>query len=103
MPTLAQSLLKLPTRSKIALAVSALAIVGVMFFMLRLATAPSYTTLAAGLAPSDTGKVTAALDEQGIAYELRANGTAVAVEKASVATSRVALAEQGVATDAGDP
>ena len=43
--------------------------------MLRLASAPSYTTLAAGLAPADTGKVTAALDEQGIAYELRANGT----------------------------
>src|SRR4051794_18693662 len=98
MPTLAQSLLKLPTRSKIALAVSALAVVAVMFFMLRVATAPSYTTLAAGLAPSDTGKVTAALDARGIAYELRTNGTSVAVEKASVPTARIALAEAGVAT-----
>jgi flagellar M-ring protein FliF len=97
MPTLAQALLKLPTRSKIAVGVAAFGIVAVMFFMLRLASAPSYTVLAAGLAPSDTGKVTAALDEQGIAYELRANGTAVAVEKASVATARVALAGQGVA------
>src|SRR3954471_3474828 len=100
MPTLAQSFLKLPTRSKIAIGLSALGIVAVMFLMLRLASAPSYTTLAAGLAPSDTGKVTAALDERGIAYELRANGTAVAVEKAAVATARVALAEQGVATNA---
>ncbi|HWT23748.1 MAG TPA: flagellar basal-body MS-ring/collar protein FliF [Solirubrobacteraceae bacterium] len=97
---LAQTLLKLPTRSKIAVGVAALGIVAVMFLMLRLASAPSYTTLAAGLAPSDTGKVTAALDERGIAYELRANGTSVAVEKAAVATARVALAEQGVATSA---
>jgi len=80
MPTLAQSFLKLPTRSKIAIGVSALGIVAVMFFMLRLASAPSYTTLAAGLAPSDTGKVTAALDAQGISYELGSNGTSVAVE-----------------------
>src|SRR5919107_2314757 len=101
MPTLAQALLKLPTRSKIAVGVAALGIVAVLFFMLRLASAPSYTVLTAGLAPSDTGKVTAALDEQGIAYELRANGTAVAVEKASVATARVALAGQGVAMSPG--
>ncbi len=100
MPTLAQTFIKLPTRSKVAVGLAALGIVGVMFFMLRLASAPSYTTLAAGLAPSDTGKVTAALDERGIPYELRANGTAVAVEKAAVATARVALAEQGVATTA---
>jgi len=100
MPTLAQSFLKLPTRSKIAIGVSALGIVAVMFFMLRLASAPSYTTLAAGLAPSDTGKVTAALDAQGISYELGSNGTSVAVEKAAVAQARIALAQQGVATSA---
>jgi flagellar M-ring protein FliF len=100
MPTLAQSFLKLPTRSKIAIGLSALGIVAVMFFMLRLASAPSYTTLAAGLAPSDTGKVTAALDAQGIAYELGSNGTSVAVEKAAVAQARIALAQQGVATSA---
>jgi flagellar M-ring protein FliF len=98
MPTLAQTFLKLPTRSKIVIGIAALAIVGVMFFMLRLASAPAYTTLAAGLAPADTGKVTAALDERGIGYELRANGTSVAVEKSAVATARVALADQGVAT-----
>jgi flagellar M-ring protein FliF len=97
---LADTFLKLPTRSKIVVGIAALAIVGVMLFMLRLASAPSYTMLAAGLAPSDTGKVTAALDEQGIAYELRSNGTAVAVEKASVAPARVALAGQGVSVDA---
>ena len=41
-------------------------------------------SLVLGLDPADAGKVTAALDEQGIGYELRANGTTVAVEKAQV-------------------
>src|SRR3712207_5267374 len=100
MPSFGHTLMQLPTRSKVVVALAALGIVAVMFFMLRLASAPSYTTLAAGLAPSDTGKVTAALDERGIAYELRANGTSVAVEKAAVATARVAIAEQGIATSA---
>src|SRR3954463_1390769 len=100
MPTLAQSFLKLPTRSKLAIGVSALGIVAVMFFMLRLASAPAYTTLAAGLAPSHTGKGTAALGAHGIAYELGSNGTSVAVEKAAVAQARIALAQQGVATSA---
>src|SRR5918992_5006939 len=100
MPTFAQTLMKLPTRSKIVLGVGALAVVFVLFMMLQLASAPSYAMLSSGLDPADTGKVTAALDEKGIGYELRANGTSVAVEKAAVATARVALAEQGVATSA---
>ena len=39
--------------------------------MLRIATAPAYSTIASGLDPAQTGKITAALDEQGIAYELQ--------------------------------
>src|SRR4051794_20043767 len=88
--------MKLPTRSKIALGLSALGIVGVLLFMFKLASAPSYTTLASSLQPADTGKVTAALDAQGIGYELQANGTAVAVEKAKVAQARIAMATAGV-------
>jgi flagellar M-ring protein FliF len=79
MPTFAQTLMKLPTRSKIVLGAGALAVVLVLFLMLRLASAPSYTMLSSGLDPAETGKVTTALDEQGIGYELRANGTSVAV------------------------
>jgi flagellar M-ring protein FliF len=99
MPTFADTLLKLPTRSKIALAVAALAIVAVLVLMLRLASAPSYTMLAAGMDPADAGKVTAALDEQGIGYDLRGNGTSIAVDKAQVGNARIALAGAGV--DAG--
>ena len=101
MPSLAQTLLKLPTRSKIILGAGALGVVFVLFFMLRLASAPSYTPLVSALDPADTGKVTAALDEQGIAYELRANGTAVAVQKAKVSDARIALASAGVAASSG--
>jgi len=101
MPTLADTFLKMPTRSKIAVGVAALGIVAVLFFMLRLASAPSYTMLASGLEPADSGKVTAALDEQGIAYDLRANGTSVAVEKAQVGPARIALAGAGVNAGSG--
>src|SRR5688572_1796266 len=100
MPFLA-NISKLPGRSKAVLAASALAVVLVAFFLLRLAGAPSYTMLSSGLDPAQTGKVTAALDEQGIGYELRNNGTGLAVEKSQVAQARVALAGQGVSMDAG--
>src|SRR3954453_19712071 len=95
---LPQTFAAMPMRSRLGLAGGALAVLVALFLLLRLAGAPSYTLLATGLDPADTGKVTAALDEQGIAYELRANGTSVAVDKASVARARVALAAKGVAT-----
>src|SRR3954447_4700916 len=95
---LPQTFAAMPMRSRLGLAGGALAVVVALFLLLRLAGAPSYTLLATGLDPADTGKVTAALDEQGIAYELRAHGTSVAVDKASVARARVALAEKGVST-----
>jgi flagellar M-ring protein FliF len=96
MPSFVKNLLALPPRTKAILAVSAVAIVAILFFMLKLATAPSYTLLSSGLDPAQTGKITAALDEQGITYELRNNGTALAVNKAQVPQARIALASQGV-------
>src|SRR3954453_4218543 len=97
MPSFVKNLLALPPRTKAILAVSAVAIIAILFFMLKLATAPSYTLLSSGLDPAQTGKITAALDEQGIGYELRGNGTALAVNKAQVPQARIALASQGVA------
>lgn len=100
MPFLA-NLNRLPGRSKAVLGVSVLAVIVVAFVLLRIAGAPAYTLLSSGLDPAQTGKITAALDEQGIGYELRSNGTALAVDKAQVAQARVALAAQGVSADAG--
>jgi flagellar M-ring protein FliF len=101
MPPFVETFRALPARSKGIIAVSAVAILAIAFLLLRVAGAPSYTLLSSGLDPAQTGKVTAALDEQGIGYELRNNGTGLAVEKAQVAQARVALAGQGVSLDAG--
>ena len=84
MPPFLQSLLALPARTKGVLAVSTVAVLGVAFLLLQIASAPSYQMLASGLEPAQTSKVTAALDAQGIAYDLRNNGTALAVEKSQV-------------------
>src|SRR5919108_3979924 len=101
MPPFVDTFRALPTRSKAIIAVSAVAILGIAFLLLRIAGAPSYTMLASGLDPAKTGEITASLDEQGIAYELRNNGTGLAVAKSQVAQARVALGGSGVNLDAG--
>src|SRR3954462_5066421 len=101
MPPFIQNLLTLPAKTKALLGVSAVAILAIAFIMLKVATAPSYALIASGLDPAQTGKITAALDEQGIAYELRNNGTALAVSKTSMAQARIALAGAGVQATGG--
>jgi len=101
MPPFLQNLLALPAKTKALLGVSAVAILAIAFVMLKIATAPSYALIATGLDPAQTGKITAALDEQGIAYELKNNGTALAVQKSSTAQARIALAGQGVSVSGG--
>src|SRR5919197_5217621 len=101
MPSFVQSLLRLPARTKGVLAVSSVAILAIAILLLKLATAPSYALLSTGRDPAQTGKATATLDQQGIAYELRNNGTALAVEKSQMSQARVALAGQGVDVGGG--
>lgn len=90
-------------RGRIVLAATAVGIVFVLFILMRLASAPSYTTLMSGLDPAQTGKVQAALDEKGIGYELQNNGTALAVEKSKTADARIALATAGVSGVSAQP
>jgi flagellar M-ring protein FliF len=101
MPPFIQNLLALPAKTKAILGVSFVAILAIAFIMLKVATAPSYSLIASGIDPSQTGKITAALDEQGITYEIRNNGTALAVDKASMAQARIALAGAGVQASGG--
>src|SRR3954451_19894887 len=96
MPSFFSNILALPPRTKGIVAVSAVAILGVAFLLLRLAGAPSYDLISSGLDPAQTGKVSAAPDTGGIGYELRNNGTALAVEHSQVAQARVALGTAGV-------
>src|SRR5512133_4133966 len=90
-------------RGRIVLVVSALAIVLVAFFMFRLAAAPTYTTLQAGVDPAKTGKITAALDQAGVQYKLENNGTAIGVVSGQESKARVALAGQGLAAGGSQP
>lgn len=93
----------IPTRGKLALGLSLAGVILFAFFMLRLAGAPTYATLMSGVDPAETGKITAALDERGITYELQNNGTAIAVEKEQTAPARIALAELGLNGDGAKP
>jgi len=71
---------------------------GILFIYLfvHMVSAPSYSTLASGLEPSQTGKMTSALSSHGISYELQNNGTALAVQSNKTAEARVALAGAGL-------
>src|ERR1044072_7622699 len=86
----------LTPRGKLVLVLS---IVGTLLFSVvffKLATKPSYTILASGVDPAQTTKLTDALSEQGIGYELQNNGTAVAVEKGKLPEARIAAAGSGM-------
>ncbi|HYV15172.1 MAG TPA: flagellar basal-body MS-ring/collar protein FliF [Conexibacter sp.] len=89
-------LLNLSPRGRVALAGTAIGTVLVIMLLMRMASAPSYTTLVTGIDPAQTSKVTAALDQKGIGYELQNNGTALAVEKGKTAQARIALASAGL-------
>ncbi len=67
-----------------------------MYLFVHMLAKPSYSTLAAGLEPAQTGKMTSALDQHGISYELQNNGTALAVQSNEVAQARVALSTAGL-------
>jgi flagellar M-ring protein FliF len=75
---------------------STLAAVLVIYLFLGMVSKPSYSTLATGLEPAQTGKMTSTLDTQGISYELQNNGTALAVQSDETARARVALAGAGL-------
>jgi flagellar M-ring protein FliF len=75
---------------------SAIAAILFIYVFLGMVSKPSYSTLATGLEPAQTGKMTSALDTQGISYELQNNGTALAVQSDETARARVALAGAGL-------
>lgn len=91
-----QVLQSLSTKGKITLGAVALGFLVAVVVLFKLSSSPSWQTISSGLDPAATGKVTAALDERGISYELQNGGTAVAVQQAQAATARIALAEAGV-------
>ncbi|WP_320669652.1 flagellar basal-body MS-ring/collar protein FliF [Patulibacter defluvii] len=91
-------LANLSTRGRLAVGGAVLGVVVVALLLLSLASRPSWATLVTALDPAQTGKLTAALDERGVRYEIRNNGTALAVDKRDVAQARIAVAENGGVT-----
>src|SRR5215218_2094668 len=83
-------------KHRIVLGPSAVGLVVLMFVMFKLASAPAYATMLTGLDPAETGKITGALDEKGVQYEIKNNGTALGVVKSQVPEARIALAEKGL-------
>ncbi|MHB8240718.1 MAG: flagellar basal-body MS-ring/collar protein FliF [Solirubrobacteraceae bacterium] len=67
-----------------------------VYIFLHTVSAPSYSTLASGLNPSQTGKMTNSLSAHGVAYQLQNGGTALAVQSNEVAQARVALAGENL-------
>ena len=86
-------LARLSTRGKVALGGAALALVVLVFVMFQMATQQSYTKVASGIDPAETGAVTKALEEKGIAYQIGDGGTSVSVSESEVDQARIALAE----------
>src|SRR3954469_3560551 len=89
-------LMNMTPKGRLALVGSVLGVLLIGFLMMRMASDPSYSTVMGGVDPAQTGKITAALDAKGVKYEIRNNGTAVAVDKSQMATARIALAEKGL-------
>jgi flagellar M-ring protein FliF len=98
MPNLAEMAKKMSPKGWAMIGVAAA--VGVVFLLIvmKMAGAPSYATLMAGIDPTQTGKITSTLSAQGISYELQNNGTAIAVQSSQTSQARVALATAGLLT-----
>src|SRR5215475_13907341 len=93
MPALLQNT---TTKQKIGMGIAAVAVLLVAIMLMKVASSPSYSTVATGVDPAQTDKMTAALDTKGIKWKLQNNGTAIAVDSGQVAQARVALAASGI-------
>jgi flagellar M-ring protein FliF len=86
----------LELRSQVTLIGGLIAVLGTLYFIYGLASKPSYTTLATGLDPSQTGQYETTLAAAGISYQVTTGGTGLNVPAGSMSQARIALAEKGV-------
>src|SRR3954462_12861800 len=94
MPSVLQSM---SPRGRIALGASVVGVLVVAFMLMKLASAPSYTTLSAGIDPSQTGKITGALDGAGVAYKIGNGGASVPGKQGGPSPARGPPPPQGQA------
>ena len=93
---IAQLASRLTTRAWLMLGGGAVAAILFIYIFLHLVSQPGYSTLVSGLDPAQTGKMTSALSEKGIGFQLQNSGTALGVQSNKVAEARVALAGAGL-------
>ena len=98
MPNFAEMIKKVSPKGWAMIGGAAALAVVFLVIVMKMAGAPSYSTLMAGIDPTQTGKITSTLSAQGIGYELQNNGTAIAVQSSQTAQARVALATAGLLT-----
>jgi flagellar M-ring protein FliF len=96
MPPVAQLASRLTTRGWLIVGGGAVGAILFFYIFLHMVSQPGYSTLASGLDPAQTGKMTSALSAKGVAYQLQNNGTALAVQSNQTAQARVALAGAGL-------
>jgi flagellar M-ring protein FliF len=83
-------------RGRVIMGASVLGVIVFAFILMKVASAPSYSQIVSGMDPAETPKVTTALDKAGVKYEVRNNGTAIAVEKSQEGSAKIALASAGL-------
>jgi flagellar M-ring protein FliF len=90
-------------RGKLTLAGCALGFLAAALFIVKMAGAPSYTTVMTGVDPAKTTQITTALTAAGVPFELQNGGTAVAVQKGKETAANVALASKGLNSGTTQP
>jgi len=90
-------------RGKLTLAACALGFLAAALFIVKMAGAPSYTTVMTGVDPAKTSQITTALTAAGVPFELQNGGTAVAVQKGKETAANVALASKGLNSGTTQP
>ncbi len=96
MPPVSQLASRLTTRGWLVVGAGAIAAILFFYVFLHMVSAPGYSTLASGIDPSQTEKMTSTLSSHGIGYQLQNNGTAIAVQSNQTSQARVVLAGAGL-------
>src|SRR6478736_3851703 len=91
------------TRGKVTLAACALGFLVAVVFLLKMAGAPSYSTVMTGVDPAKASQITGALSAAGIPSQIGNGGTSIAVQKGKETAATVALASKGLNSTATQP
>ena len=89
----------LEARRRITVILASVTVFLAVLMLSRMATAPGMTLLYAGLDPSAAGEVVTALDQRGVAYEVK--GGAIYVDSAQRDSLRMTLATEGLPATGG--